>query len=81
MRGQAYTMKISNPMTYSAQVVRMKVEGEADLIGNNPFLLMGGQGAVYLKTRHKVGPVTVWAETDDLPKVMVTVNLIESERI
>jgi beta-galactosidase len=79
------TLKITdeygNPLPYSAQVVRLKLEGEADLIGSNPFLLMGGQGAVYLKARQKTGPVTVWAEIEKLPEVSVTVNLIESERI
>jgi beta-galactosidase len=74
------TDEFCNPLPYAAQSVRFKVDGEADLIGNNPFLLMGGQGAVYLKTRHSAGQVTVWADTDDLPAVSLTITLTESDK-
>ncbi|MCU0496526.1 MAG: glycoside hydrolase family 2 protein [Anaerolineae bacterium] len=51
------------PLPYTHTVVTFEVEGEADLIGENPFALVGGQAAVYLKARFTPGPVRVRAKT------------------
>lgn len=52
-----------NRLPYTQSVITFEVEGEADLIGENPFPLMGGQAAVYLKARKQKGLVTVRAST------------------
>ncbi|MCC6613969.1 MAG: hypothetical protein IT320_10855 [Anaerolineae bacterium] len=48
-------------LPHAHAVVTFEVEGEADLIGVNPFPLVGGQAALYLKARHVSGGVTVHA--------------------
>jgi beta-galactosidase len=48
-------------LPHAHAVVTFSVEGDAELIGTNPFPLVGGQAAVYLKARHTAGAVTVRA--------------------
>ncbi len=49
-------------LPHAHAVVTLTVEGEADLIGVNPFPLVGGQAALYLKARHTPGAVIVRAQ-------------------
>jgi beta-galactosidase len=49
-------------LPYSLAVVTFEVSGDAELIGANPFPLVGGQAALYLKARHTPGIVTVRAQ-------------------
>ncbi len=55
--------KYGNRLPFSNAVIGFEVEGEADLIGENPFPLIGGQAALYLKARRTAGAVTVRART------------------
>jgi len=67
--------KYGNRLPYTQSVVTFEVEGPAELIGENPFPLMGGQAALYLKARHTSGVVTVTASTARLAPVTVKVTL------
>jgi beta-galactosidase len=58
-------------LPYQARIVEFTLEGDAELIGENPLVLLGGQGACYLKARHTAGRVKVQACTDDLPPASV----------
>lgn len=42
--------------------IRMEVEGPAEIIGDNPFALVGGTGAVWLRAKEQAGRVrlTAW---------------------
>ena len=53
--------KFGMRLPHAHAVITFDVEGEADLIGVNPFPLVGGQAALYLKTRHSAGVVTIRA--------------------
>jgi len=70
------TDKFGNPLPYATQVVSFDLQGEADLIGENPFPLIGGQAALYVKARHQPGQVIIRAHTPRLPGVSSTVELI-----
>jgi beta-galactosidase len=48
-------------LPHTHAVVEFTVEGEADLFGVNPFPLVGGQAALYLRARHTPGVVNVQA--------------------
>lgn len=65
-----------NPLPYSTKVVTFELQGEADLIGENPFPLVGGQAALFVKARHQPGKVTVRAQAPDLPDATVHVEII-----
>jgi beta-galactosidase len=69
------TDKYGSRLPYTQCVVTFTVEGEADLFGENPFALMGGQAAFYLRARHTPGVVTVRAKTPRLPEASVRVML------
>lgn len=65
-----------NPLPYGINAVSFTVDGEADLIGANPFALVGGMAAVYIKARHAAGIVTVHAKAADLAETSVQIALI-----
>jgi beta-galactosidase len=67
--------RYGNRLPYTNQVVAFEVDGPADLIGENPFALMGGQAALYLRARHEPGEVTVQAITSRLPPVWIKITL------
>jgi beta-galactosidase len=67
--------KYGNVLPYQMRIVHFTLEGEADLIGANPLVLLGGQGACFVKARRTVGEVTIHACTDDLPPVSVVLQL------
>src|SRR5262249_49084451 len=58
--------KYGNVLPYQTRIVHFKLEGDAQLIGENPLALLGGQGACYLKARHTAGEVTIHAQVHDL---------------
>jgi beta-galactosidase len=53
--------KYGHRLPHAHAVVTFTVEGDADLIGVNPFPLVGGQAGMYLKARHTAGMITVRA--------------------
>lgn len=65
-----------NTLPYALSVVYLRLEGEAELIGDNPFVLAGGQGAVYIKAKRERGKVRVEARADRLPTAYVELNII-----
>lgn len=67
--------KFGNRLPYTNQVVSFEIDGPGELIGENPFAIMGGQAALYLKSTRESGVVTVTASTPRLPSVSVTVTM------
>jgi len=64
-----------NRLPYTNQCVSFEIDGPADLIGENPFALMGGQAALYVKARHEPGTVTIRATTPRLEAATVTIEI------
>ncbi len=64
-----------NRLPYAAQAVTLTVDGPAEIIGENPFVTLGGQGAVYLKARREKGVATIHATTPRLPAAQAQVRL------
>lgn len=67
--------RYGNRLPYTNQPVSFEVEGPADLIGENPFAIMGGQAAMFLRARRQPGTVTVRATTPRLDPASVTITL------
>ena len=65
-----------NALPYAVTIVYFTLEGDAELIGQNPFPLIGGQAALYVKARHSAGEVRVTATADRLPSASVTLTLM-----
>ena len=51
--------------------VKFELEGPAELIGDNPFALIGGTGAVWIRAKEQAGTVTLTATHPVLGKQQV----------
>lgn len=70
------TDEFGNPLPYAVKVVTFELDGPAELIGENPFPLLGGQAALYVKSRHQLGTVTVRAQVSGLPEAVVSLEIV-----
>ena len=70
------TDEFGNPLPYATKVVTFQLEGEAELIGENPFPLIGGQAALYIKAYRKPGLVIVRAFAPELPDAEVSLHIV-----
>jgi beta-galactosidase len=65
-----------NRLPYAIQVVTLELlEGDAQIIGTNPFPLVGGQAALFIKAGRTPGKVVVRVSTPRLEPVEVTLTL------
>ncbi len=71
------TDKYGNVLPYQWRIIHFTLKGDADLIGENPLPLLGGQSACYVKSRHTVGEVMLDAYTADLPPVSVKLQIVK----
>jgi beta-galactosidase len=55
--------------------IKFDLEGPAELIGDNPFALVGGTGAVWVRTKEQAGPVRLVATHPVLGKQEVNFTL------
>ena len=74
------TDEYGNPLPYATKIVNFEIDGDADLVGDNPFLLVGGQAAVYIRSRDVVGPVTIRATAEGLPPTKVTLDIVSVQK-
>ncbi len=65
-----------NPVPYSNSVVSFEIEGPADLIGTNPFPLMSGQAALFIKAQQAEGIVQVRAYCEGLPEASLQLEIL-----
>ncbi|HYX28552.1 MAG TPA: glycoside hydrolase family 2 TIM barrel-domain containing protein, partial [Pyrinomonadaceae bacterium] len=55
--------------------ITLMIEGPGEIIGENPFALFGGVGAVWIKTRQSSGVVRLTARHHALGSKIVTINV------
>ncbi|MDO9085159.1 MAG: glycoside hydrolase family 2 TIM barrel-domain containing protein [Anaerolineaceae bacterium] len=70
------TDEFGNPLPYARNIITFKLEGEADLIGENPFPMIGGQAAIYVRARRKSSLITITAQTPGLSEVKVFLKIM-----
>lgn len=63
--------RYGNVLPYQHLIVEWTLEGDAQLIGENPQVLLGGQAACFVKSNHTTGQVTVHAKAINLSPVSV----------
>lgn len=64
-----------NTLPYALSAVHLNIEGEAELIGANPFVLVGGQGAVYIKAKEQKGQVRISGQVERLAPAYAELSL------
>jgi beta-galactosidase len=74
----AVTDRYGNPLPYVNVPVTLSVDGPGTLVGENPFCLVGGVGAVYLRAGRIPGKVTVVAQAPRLSAQTTDVQIRES---
>ncbi|MCC6804673.1 MAG: hypothetical protein IT319_17455 [Anaerolineae bacterium] len=61
------TDRYGNRLPHAHSIVTFEIDGPGELIGDNPFALVGGQAALYVKATHQPGVITIRASAARLP--------------
>lgn len=69
------TDEYGNIRPFATGAVSLTVTGPAELVGENPFALAGGTGALWLKAKEAAGPVTITARHPYLGERTATVRV------
>jgi beta-galactosidase len=69
------TDEFDNIRPYASDPIVFTLEGPAELIGDNPFSLIGGTGAVWIRTQLQPGTVQLIARHPRLGEQRVTFQL------
>ena len=64
---------------YAADAISFKLEGPAELIGDNPFGLIGGTGAIWIRTSEQPGNIELTATHPRLGTTSVNFEVLPSE--
>ena len=69
------TDEFGNILPFAMQPVTLKITGPGTIVGDNPFPMPGGRGAVYIRAGRRTGTITVTAETARLEKQKITIRI------
>ncbi len=61
---------------YAADAITFNIEGPAVLVGDNPFGLIGGTGAIWVRTTETPGTIRLTAKHPRLGSTTITLNTI-----
>jgi beta-galactosidase len=64
-----------NTQQFASGVVTLTIDGPGEIIGENPYGLMGGAGAVWIKTRAEAGVIHLTAQHQYLPEKKISINV------
>jgi beta-galactosidase len=70
--------EFGNVLPFAMQPVSLQIEGPGTLVGENPFPMPGGRGAVYVRAARTPGTIKVTATTPRLAEQSVTILTIRS---
>ena len=73
------TDEFDNIRPYAGDPIELTLDGPAEIIGDNPFALVGGTGAIWIRTKQQAGPVVLSAKHPRLGEQKVTFTLTEAE--
>ena len=77
------TDEFGNTQQFASGAVILTIDGPGEIIGENPFGLVGGAGAVYVKTKAQAGTIHLTAKHQYLgeQKIQITVSSTPSELV
>jgi len=73
------TDEFDNIRPYSGDPIQLTLEGPAQIIGDNPFGLVGGTGAIWIRTQQQPGTVNLTAKHPRLGEQRITFTLTPAE--
>jgi beta-galactosidase len=65
--------------SFANTAIQLEIEGPAEIIGDNPFALVGGTGAVWLRAREQAGKVRLTALHPTLGKRQVDFEIVTAD--
>ena len=65
---------------FANDAIKLELDGPAEIIGDNPFALVGGTGAVWIRTKEEPGIVRLTATHPQLGKQQVEFHVAAAER-
>lgn len=71
--------EFDNILPFAMQPVVLELTGPGAIVGENPFSMPGGRGAVYVRSTRKPGTITVTATTSRLKPQKVTIRAVAPE--
>ena len=77
------TEEFGNQMRYSTSAIAFSIDGPAEIVGDNPFSLVGGCGAIWIRAKHEPGTATLKATHPILgtKEVQLQIEAAPPERI
>ncbi len=73
--GLRLTDEFGNILPFAMDPVTLEIDGPATLVGDNPFPMPGGRGALYIRAGRKPGTVTITAATPRLKPVKAALKI------
>ncbi len=74
--GLRITDAFDNMLPFAMQPVQLELSGPGVLVGDNPFPMPGGRGAVYVRASRNTGTVVVTAKTPRLATQSVRIEVV-----
>jgi beta-galactosidase len=75
------TDEFGAPRPFATGAIELALEGPGEIVGENPFALVGGVGAVWVKTREAQGVIVLRARHPFLGTKKVHIRVTESPRV
>jgi len=72
------TDDFGNVLPYAMQPVSLRIDGPGILVGENPFPMPGGRGAVYVRATRMPGTITITATTPRLAAQSVKIQTVDA---
>jgi len=72
-----------NTQQFASGAIRLTIEGPGEIVGENPFGLVAGAGAIWIRTKQGAGTVTLIARHQYLPakEIKIAVSAAEPESV
>ena len=71
--------EFGNPLRYATAAISFTIEGPAEIIGDNPFSLMGGCGAIWVRAGQKAGTARLVAKHIGLGSREIEIKVVAAE--
>jgi beta-galactosidase len=73
------TDEYGSPRPFASGAVALAIEGPGQIIGENPFSLVGGVGALWIKTKESSGTIVLRANHPVLGEKMIEIRVRQSQ--
>jgi beta-galactosidase len=72
-----------NTQQFSSGAIQLTIEGPGEIVGENPFGLVAGAGAIWIRSKQGAGTVTLTTRHQYLPakEIKIAVAAVEPESV